>query len=396
MTPFIITASLMLLAGLLFFLPALRGRNTRTESHEGRARLNLELHQHRQGEFERENLAPEILARLTAESERNLLGDLETTTPGTLKSATTGRAVLAGALTLAIIATVGAYTLSGRPDLIGKAPPPSLAETRDAVHHLAEQLGENPNDLAGWIKLGQALETIEEPKQAAQAFEFASRLAPDNLDLKIHLAQNLAEASQGAMTGKPEAMVLEILRQDPAHKNALWLAGIAAAQRQDNPTARKYWEQLRAQFADNSPEARELTDYINRLQAPEQAQAQPQQASRASIRVKVTLADTLKSKAASTDTVFIFVRAAEGPPMPLAVVRKQVSDLPAEVVLDDSMAMRPGMSLSSFEKVVVGARVSKQGQPTASPGDLQGFTSPLKPERNARARVDINQIVEAR
>lgn len=82
--------------------------------------------------------------------------------------------------------------------------------------------------------------------------------------------------------------------------------------------------------------------------------------------------------------------------MPLAVVRKQVSDLPAEVVLDDTMAMRPGMSLSSFEKVVVGARVSKQGQPTASPGDLQGFAAPLKPERDTKANVEINQVVEPR
>jgi cytochrome c-type biogenesis protein CcmH len=92
----------------------------------------------------------------------------------------------------------------------------------------------------------------------------------------------------------------------------------------------------------------------------------------------VTLAPALLANAAPTDTVFIFARAAQGPKMPLAILRKQVKDLPVRFVLDESMAMAPGMSLANFADVIVGARISKSGQAIAQSGDLEGLSAPIK------------------
>jgi len=98
----------------------------------------------------------------------------------------------------------------------------------------------------------------------------------------------------------------------------------------------------------------------------------------ATMKVTVSLSPEMAKKAAPDDVVFIFARAAQGPRMPLAIVRKQVKDLPTTVVLDDTQAMSPGMNLSSVPEVVVVARISKSGDAKAQNGDLEGTSAPLK------------------
>ncbi|HEY0818061.1 MAG TPA: hypothetical protein VGD46_04730 [Rhizobacter sp.] len=100
-------------------------------------------------------------------------------------------------------------------------------------------------------------------------------------------------------------------------------------------------------------------------------------AARAAISGTVALAPSLASQARPTDTVFIFARAVDGPPMPLAVIRKQVKDLPVAFTLDDSMAAWPAATVSSFPQVVVTARVSRSGEGQPREGDLQGQSPPV-------------------
>ncbi len=130
-----------------------------------------------------------------------------------------------------------------------------------------------------------------------------------------------------------------------------------------------------------------------------QAQAQiktPQSAPPAAsqgvrIQVSVSLSPGLAAQAGPDDTVFVFARAAAGPPMPLAVQRLRVADLPATVTLDDSMAMMPAMRISAFPAIVVGARVSKSGQAMPRPGDLEGQTSPFSVVGSAAVAVTVDQ-----
>jgi cytochrome c-type biogenesis protein CcmH len=94
----------------------------------------------------------------------------------------------------------------------------------------------------------------------------------------------------------------------------------------------------------------------------------------------VTLSASLRSKVSAEDTVFIFARPAEGSRMPLAILRKQVKDLPIQFTLDDSMGMGqgPNQGLAQAQQVVVGARVSKSGQAMPRAGDLEGFSAPVR------------------
>ena len=95
------------------------------------------------------------------------------------------------------------------------------------------------------------------------------------------------------------------------------------------------------------------------------------------LKVNVSLSPGVAKQAAPEDVVYIFARATNGPRMPLAIVRKQVKDLPITVVLDDSHGMNSQMKLSSVPEVVVVARVSKSGLARPQNGDLEGTSAPV-------------------
>jgi cytochrome c-type biogenesis protein CcmH len=76
--------------------------------------------------------------------------------------------------------------------------------------------------------------------------------------------------------------------------------------------------------------------------------------------------------------VFIFARAASGPRMPLAILKRKASELPITFKLDDTTAMSDETKLSKFEQVIVGARVSRTGNAMPQSGDLVGQSSAVK------------------
>jgi cytochrome c-type biogenesis protein CcmH len=129
--------------------------------------------------------------------------------------------------------------------------------------------------------------------------------------------------------------------------------------------------------------------------APAAAPTETADTQGAAIVVEVALAPSLMEQASPTDTLFVLARAESGPPMPLAVARQQVSDLPIKVTLTDAMAMMPAMKLSSFPRVKVSARISKSGQAGSKPGDLAAndvvVDSGNPPER---VQLLINRVVE--
>lgn len=406
MIGFWILVTLSLLASLALFAPVLAGRQS--HSHIDRQRLNLMLHRQRQEELAKESSGEELEA-LQAELDKDLLGDLSLA-EAPPKGSGSGRGSLWVALLGAPLLGIMVYSMLGRYDLADfRAEPQAAAnhasesspEIQAMINRLAERLKKEPGDVKGWLLLGRSYEQTEQFGEAANAYAEALKLAPDDLDVKASYAENLGQSQGGEYSGEPQRLAGEILAKDPKHRTALWLAGAAAAQSGDAPKAIAYLETLRAQFAKGSQDDQHLTKIISGLkgeagqeEAPTTAAATPATGEKRSIRVKVTLAEALKSQAAPEDTVFIFARAASGPPMPLAIVRKQVKDLPLEATLDDSMGMVEGMNISAFDRLVIGARISKTGQALPQPGDLQGLTEPTAVQDGAVYAVEIKEAAK--
>ncbi len=323
------------------------------------------------------------------------------------RSAGGGRG-MAIALGVAVpIAAAAIYFLIGSPAAIA----PQDRGGSDAAHQLdaqqieamveklAEKLRREPGNADGWILLGRSYNLFGRFREAADAYAKAAKLRPTDAQLLADYADSLGMASGRSLAGEPEKLIARALEIDPRNLKALALAGTIAFEKKDYKAAAALWERMLPLVAADSEDARSIRANVDeaRTQAGEavarkpQALAQPS-APKGELRGSVRLAAELAAKVAPTDTVFIFARAAEGPQMPLAVLRKQVRDLPATFALDDSMAMAPGMSLSSVPRVVVGARISKSAAAAAQSGDLQGLSAPVASNASGVAIV-IDSVV---
>ena len=299
--------------------------------------------------------------RSRAELEARLLQDVAA------EPAPQGRAARGLVLLLALaIPLVGAglYFAVGNPRAIDRP-----AENLQAmVDRLAAHLRDNPDDASGWKLLGRAYASMERFPEAADAYAKAAVRTPRDAQLLTDLAEALAMARGRSLEGEPEKLLARALELEPANLKALALAGTAAFTRRDYRAAQAHWEKMLPLVPAESEEGRSIQASIDEAKAL---------AAQRPLRGRVSLSAKVKSQVSPDDTVFIFVRAAEGPPAPLAVMRKQVRDLPLEFALDDSMAMAPDLRLSGFPRVIVAARVSKSGNAAPQPGDLQGLSVPV-------------------
>lgn len=184
---------------------------------------------------------------------------------------------------------------------------------------------------------------------------------------------------------------------------ALWQYGLASFSLGEYDRAIAHWTLLRGYDLDNPEILARIDEMIaeaRRLQAgaeddPTAAERAPTATdeSAATISVTVTLADHLAAKAAADDTLFVYARAAQGPPMPLAIKRLSAGDLPATIRLGAKDAMMPSMTLDNFDRVKIIARISKSGMAKPQPGDLYGESEAISPAAG-QVSVEIGEVVE--
>ncbi|MBY4675982.1 c-type cytochrome biogenesis protein CcmI [Marinobacterium arenosum] len=406
--------SLLTLLALAFvFLPLVRARRAQlAEQVEDRRQQNIDIFRERLAELQQEldsgNLAQAEFEQLKLELEKNLLHDAEAL-PLQAKVQLDGRQLITVLLLALILPTAafGLYAKLGRFDDLMVAQ--QLAEDpfdgrqptlEEALAQLEQELAARPDNAEGWYMLASTYLGMGRYADGAEALSKVVALLPQDAPqypgVMGQYAQALYFAADGQMTDQIRKQIDQVLAIDPFEVTTLGLLGIDAFEQQQYEAAIDYWRKALDRAEGKAAES--LRTGIGKAREALIAQGKPApelpELAPVQIRVSVALAETLRDKVSAEDTVFVFARPVGGR-MPLAALKLTVAELPAEVVLDDSLAMMPEAKLSSVQQVEVTAKVSASGQPQQQPGDLYGSRSPVQVGgENQVVELLIDKVVE--
>jgi cytochrome c-type biogenesis protein CcmH len=433
MTTFwIFAAGLMLLAIAFIVLPLLRKRDYQTLSAD---ELNLSVFKQQLEELDND-LESGILDQQRYDAarrdlEKELLEDVNgNKVQSSAATSRSGRWIMSVALVVPLM-SFGMYQALGNPEIIPRlAAGPDAASTtttsphgqgqgmqnlppmEELVKKLAAKMEQQPDNLDGWLMLGRSYMALKRPQAAVQAYEKAMQLNPENTTLLLAYAEALGQMAGNDFTGKPAELISKAHSLNPEDPNGLWMMGIVSYQNNQFQDALNYWEKLEDKLTPQSKDIAAVQDAIGDAREklglapklPSIAQSKPSvqpaatapapaaDGGKSAIEVILKLSPEFQDRVNPNDLVFIYAKALAGPPMPLAAARKRVKDLPLTIILDDSMAMMPQMKLSSFSEVLVGARISKSGQPAAQSGDLEGEIKPVTPGQSGPVMLTIDSV----
>ncbi len=278
-----------------------------------------------------------------------------------------------------------------------------------ALQELEKKLEQQPENPDGWWLLARSYNEMQRFPDAVRAFQQLVKLVPNEAQLWASYADAYAMTNNRSLLGEPAKFLDKALELDGNNTLALALSGSAAMERGDYAPAIAHWTKLVNLLPPGNPMSQDISqgiqqarEFLAKQKGGKEKLAQlsldkepkkPAIGPASAIAGKVSISSALAGKATPTDTLFIFARPAQGQKMPIAVLRKQVKDLPLQFSLDDSMALQPQMKLSGFDRVVVTARVSKSGDAVAQPGDLQGSSDAVKPGTNGLS-ILIDSVVQ--
>ncbi|MGB0468462.1 MAG: c-type cytochrome biogenesis protein CcmI [Pontibacterium sp.] len=401
MMPLWIGIALLTAVAISFvFWPLLRARkHQQLQQADDRREQNIEIFRDRVAELEAElesgSLEVDAFEQLKLELEKNLLIDAEQPeteakplklTTGTLVTVSL-MAVLIPALAFGLYAKLGRSVdlelALNKPVNTGEKPARSL---EDAVAMLETELAERPENAEGWYMLATTYIGMQRYKEGLEAFRKVLTLLPEDAPqypgVMGQYAQALFFSKGGKMDDEVRVQVERTLTLEPYEITTLGLMGIDAFGQQNYQAAIDHWskglinaegkaaESLRSGIASATAKLKEQGIEVVAAPAPA-PELKP-----AEIRLQLSIPEALRADLSPDQTVFVFARPVGGR-MPLAALRLTLSQLPLEVVLNDSLAMSPQAKLSQVEEVEVTARISLSGQPQASSGDLFGTLSPV-------------------
>ncbi len=263
---------------------------------------------------------------------------------------------------------------------------------------LRTKLAHEGDDEMAWMLLGRVLVSLGDYKTGMQAYDKVLNLNPDNSGVLLSYSQLLLMAGRDDGIIRASKMLSRVLIKQPDNIDAISLLGLIAYEKGDLLEAKTAFEMILLATPETDPsyllvkqKLDEVTQELMTKNTNKNIQIDSGQTKQ--IRVKISIAAELDQHLPEKATLFVFAKAANGPPMPLAVVKKTAFNLPLEVSLTEQDAMIESLSLAKFDQVIVTARISKDENVEMSAGELQGVSAVVDLNKKDFITLNIDKLL---
>ena len=230
---------------------------------------------------------------------------------------------------------------------------------------LRTKISKEGDDAVAWFVIGRIWLSKGMLDDAIEAFEKALALTPNRVNVLISYSQALLVASGDENLAKAGLSLAKVLQQDPDNSDALSMLAMVAEERGDKEQAQQAWQLLLPKLDKADPRYALVQQKLGLASTPEQAATSEQTATTAVSGRQVSVQLTINPQWAEhykTGTLFVFAKAVDGPPLPLAVQKLAVFNGTQTIELSEAQAMQPGWTLANAERIQISARLSLSGQ----------------------------------
>ncbi len=418
MIEFWLGITLLTLVALAFICRPLFGslKAVIPEAQVDRQQENIAIFEERLAELELERqqnlLNEQSFAELKLELEKNLLTDAagENTVTETITKLKKPHMLMVLALCISLpLFSLGLYAKYGSFDdymwSLNKSsshqlPAGEKPTAEQAIGLLVKELERNPGNAEGWYMLAGAYMGMNQYGKGAESFAKVLEILPEQTPQYPSVVGQYAQAlffETGRVSDKVKVQIDRALGLDANEVVSLGLLGIQAFEEKSYQTAIDYWEKALANAQPNAAQALKsgIANAKQKLaEAGITATSKQVKAEPIGVALDVSLSADLQGKVDPNAIVFVFAKPVDGK-IPLAALKLRVSELPKQVILDDSYAMMPTAKISLQKKVQVSARISLSGQPQAQSGDIQSALLAIDVSKNPLpVKLLINKVVE--
>lgn len=253
----------------------------------------------------------------------------------------------------------------GERALLNQGEPLTNEEVELFALALRTKISKEGDDAVAWFVIGRIWLSKEMLDDAIEAFEKALALTPNRVNVLISYSQALLVASGDENLAKAALSLAKVLQQDPDNSDALSMLAMVAEERGDKEQAQQAWQLLLPKLDTADPRYALVQQKLGLASAPEQAVTSEQAVTAAvsgrQVSVQLSISPELAEQY-KTGTLFVFAKAVDGPPLPLAVQKLPVFNGTQTIELSETQAMQPGWTLANAERIQISARLSLSGQ----------------------------------